>query len=220
MDQGFQPTQAQLNTWGGQIYSRLQPHEVAELRGWFASVDKDRSGTISLSELSQMQFGGKKFSQQTAKMLMNVFDEDRDGTIGFFEYCVLHKFITGMQGAFYAFDRDGSNSLELHEVRQALAQGGFQFSEATVQMIFKKFQSKVKATASTAGRYGAGGKYGATSAAGKANKNKGLDFETFIQMSAYLGQVRSTFTLHDKDRDGWLTINLETLVQLSTVMPS
>ena len=71
-------------------------------------------------------------------------------------------------------------------MRQALAQGGFQFSEATVQMIYKKFQSKVKTTTTSAGRYGA------ASAAAAKNKKKGLDFETFIQMSAYLGQVRST----------------------------
>jgi len=39
-------------------------------------------------------------------------------------------------------------------------------------------------------------------------------------MSAYLSQVRSTFSTYDTDRDGWIRINLETLVQMSVTMPT
>ena len=184
-----------LKNWkkqkGGAYYGQLQPHEVAELRGWFASVDKDRSGTITASELSEMTFAGKKFSLATAKMLLNVFDTDKSGNIGFFEYCALHKFITGMQTAFFTHDRDGSGKLDMREVTESLAQGGFRFTQSTVEAVFKRFEKKTFAA-----------------------RNDGLDFETFIQMCAYLGQVKSTFEVQDTDKDGWIRINLENLVMV------
>merc|ERR1712100_178008 len=143
-------------------------------------VDKDRSGTITASELATMQFAGKKLSLSTAKMLLAVFDTDRSGNIGFFEYCALHKFIT-----------------QLHQLFSGMGQSGFQFSQQTVQQVFNRFEKK-----------------------GFAQRTSGLDFETFMQMSAYLSQVRSLFYAHDQDRDGWIRINLETLVQMSVGMPT
>merc|ERR1712137_1508829 len=198
--QSFQPSQQQLQGWGGAYYQQLQPHEIQEMKGWFAAVDKDRSGTITASELASMQFGGKKISLKTAKMLLAVFDTDFSGRIGFFEYCALHKFITQLQHAFYSHDTDRSGKLEIREVHQVfttMAQGGFQFSQNTIQQVYKRFEVK-----------------------GFANRTGGLDFETFLQMSAYLNQVRATFAAHDTDRDGWIRINLETLVQMSVGMPT
>jgi Ca2+-binding EF-hand superfamily protein len=165
------------------------------LRGWFAAVDRDRSGEVSAQELTQMSFGPTKFSLPTSQMLIRVFDSDGSGQIGFFEYCVLHKFIIGMQTAFYAHDKDGSHKLDLQETTAALGQGGFRFSPSTVEKLFNRF---AKVT------------YGA---------QKGLDYESFIQLCAYLGTVRSVFESQDTDRDGWVQINLEGLVQLSSSLP-
>jgi len=170
------------------------------MKKWFAAVDKDRSGTISASELSNMQFGGKKISIKTSKMLVAVFDSDFSGSIGFFEYCALHKFITSLQQSFAAADSDRSGKLDLREVHQVfmgLSHGGFQFSQNTIQQLYNRFEHK-----------------------GFSNRTGGLDFETFLQMSAYLNQVRATFASHDTDRDGWIRINLETLVQMSVGMPT
>lgn len=165
------------------------------MRGWFAAVDRDRSGEVSASELGQMSFGPTKFSLTTAQMLIRVFDSDGSGQIGFFEYCVLHKFIIGMQTAFHMHDKDGSGKLDLTETTQALGQGGFRFSQSTVEKLFNRF---AKVT------------YGS---------QKGLDYESFIQLCAYLGTVRSVFESQDTDRDGWVQINLEGLVQLSSSLP-
>jgi len=170
------------------------------MKGWFASLDKDRSGSITFQELSQAQFGGQKLSITTAKMLVAVFDSDKSGNIGLFEYCVLHKFITGMQTSFFMFDKDGSGKLDKREVHDALANGGFQLSQAIVDQIYSKFYKKPSG-------------YG-------ASVHEGLDFETFLQMCAYLGQLRSTFEVQDTDRDGWIRVNLEGLIQLSTCMPA
>jgi len=170
------------------------------MRNWFAAVDRDRSGTITASELATMQFGGKTFSINTAKMLLSVFDQDRSGNIGFFEYCALHKFISGMHVAFLAHDRDRSGRLDVREVCDALSQGGFRFTLPTIQAVMNRFQRR--------------------NASYAAPPDAGLDFETFLQMCAYLGQVKSTFEVKDTDRDGWIRLNLEDLVLLSVSLPS
>eukprot|EP00010_Vexillifera_abyssalis_P008753 CAMPEP_0201546586 /NCGR_PEP_ID=MMETSP0173_2-20130828/2843_1 /ASSEMBLY_ACC=CAM_ASM_000268 /TAXON_ID=218659 /ORGANISM="Vexillifera sp., Strain DIVA3 564/2" /LENGTH=299 /DNA_ID=CAMNT_0047955277 /DNA_START=26 /DNA_END=925 /DNA_ORIENTATION=- len=190
---GFKPTQSQLGGFGGQYYAQLDPMRVAELRGWFDSADKDRSGEITASELAQMQFGGKKFSLATAKKLMKVFDTDLSNTIGFFEYAALHQFITSIQAAFYMFDKDKSGKLDQTEVTHALQQAGFAMSPNTIKDVYKKFQSGN----TTFGR-------------------NGLTFEQFLALSAYLGQIRATFFAADTDRDGWISLNLEKLIQLAT----
>ena len=165
------------------------------MRGWFAAVDRDGSGEVSAQELSQMSFGPSKFSLPTAQMLIRVFDADNSGQIGFFEYCVLHKFIINMQTAFYAHDKDRSNKLDLNETAAALAQAGFNFSLPTTEMLFNRFARVT---------------YGA---------QKGLEYESFIQLSAYLGTVRSVFDSQDTDRDGWIRINMEGLANLSSSLP-
>ena len=98
-----------------------------ELRGTFASVDKDRSGHITAVELTSLQFGGKKFSLDTAKKLVKVFDVDKSGSISFEEYAALHQFVMSMQAAYYQHDRDNSGKLDKAEVLQALMSGtGFE----------------------------------------------------------------------------------------------
>ena len=72
------------------------------------------------------------------------------------------------------YDKDGSGKLDKREVHDALANGGFQLSQAIVDQIYTKFYKK-------------------PSGYGAASQQEGLDFETFLQMCAYLGQLRSTF---------------------------
>ena len=72
-----------------------------------------------------------------------------------------------------------------------IPQGGFQLGQPVVESIIKKFKA-------TNARYGA----------------QGLEFEQFLQLSAFLGQIRSTFMVYDTNRSGFITINLEQLVQV------
>merc|ERR1712137_467660 len=199
MSNSYQPTQQQLQGFGGQYYQKIGQDQLSQMRQAFAVVDKDRSGTITPDELSRMQFGGKFFSLPTAKMLVNVFDSDKSGHISFFEYCALHQFICTMQQGFMTFDRDRSGTLDINEACQAIVQGGFQFSPTTIQAVVARFAKKSQ--------------YGSV-------PQQGLDMETFLQMCAYLGQVKSTFEVQDTDRDGWIRINLETLVLMSCTMPT
>ena len=82
------------------------------------------------------------FDLDTVKLLMNIFDTDRSGTIGFNEvrlasvrakrvfsptipqFAGLWKYIKDWQNVFRHFDRDRSGSIDGAELNQALAQFG------------------------------------------------------------------------------------------------
>ena len=66
--------------------------------------------------------------------------------------------------------------------------GGFILSQPTVEALLKKFPPN----------YGRGG--------------PGIDFETYLQMSAFLGQIQSTFLAHDHNRNGIVSFNMDQLV--------
>lgn len=54
---------------------------------WFTTVDADGSGSITPFELQQALINGDhtKFDKDTIAMLFGMFDDDRNGTIGFGE---------------------------------------------------------------------------------------------------------------------------------------
>lgn len=54
-------------------------------------MDVDRSGAITVIELKQALMNGDftPFADETIAMLLNMFDQDRSGTIGFNEFAGL-----------------------------------------------------------------------------------------------------------------------------------
>ena len=167
--------------------------KIAELRSWFNGIDSDKSGQITAAELGRAQFAGKTLAADTCAKLLNIFDTDGSGHLGFFEFSALHQFVSSAISAFYMFDADGSGKLSQREVQQALHQSGFVFMEHTMEALYKKFQA-VKSLA----------------AAGQ------LSIDDYLKMTAYLGQIRSTFFAQDSDHDGIVQFNMESLVQLVT----
>lgn len=192
---GFHPTQSQLQGFGGQFYSMLDPMKIAELRSWFTTIDADKSGRISLAELQKAQFGGRTLELATAKTLLRMFDQELSGQIGFFEFAALHQFVTWAIGAFMMFDADSSGKLSQRELAEALRHAGFQFTESTMDVIYKKFQ--------TTPGFGAAAQ---------------LTLNQFLRVCAYLGQIRASFWILDSDRDGVAQFNLESLVQVVSKM--
>jgi len=173
-------------------YNQVNPQEMQQLQASFSAVDKDRSGEITVHELTQMNFNGIKFSQDTCSMLVKVFDKDRSGQISFQEYVSLHKFIITMSQAYAAFDRDRSGTLDVQEVHQAVQQGGFFLSPQTMQQVYTKFLKNPVLNAN--------------------NTLRGLTLELFMQLCAFLGSLRSVFTALDIQRCGYITLNMEQFV--------
>lgn len=187
----FNPTSAQLHGFGGQYYQQLDQMKLAELRSWFNGIDADRSGQISSLELRRAQFAGRNLNPATCANLLKIFDTDGSGQLGFFEFAALHQFVTSAITSFYMFDADGSGKLSQREVQQALNQAGFVFMESTIDVLYKKFQSLK--LAGTLGQ---------------------LSIDDYLNLTAFLGQIRSTFFAQDTDRDGIVQFTLESLVQL------
>eukprot|EP00007_Cunea_sp_BSH-02190019_P003513 CAMPEP_0174229246 /NCGR_PEP_ID=MMETSP0417-20130205/272_1 /TAXON_ID=242541 /ORGANISM="Mayorella sp, Strain BSH-02190019" /LENGTH=325 /DNA_ID=CAMNT_0015306771 /DNA_START=66 /DNA_END=1043 /DNA_ORIENTATION=+ len=128
--------------WYTQYYDQIQPHELEPLKQWFAATDTDKSGEISAPELMTAQWpGDAKLDQETIHKLIRVFDSDFSGSISFYEYASLHKFVVRLQQAFAMYDRDRSNTLEPHELQPALQAAGFSYiTEFAVRPFIKKIQ--------------------------------------------------------------------------------
>ncbi|GAA5904254.1 hypothetical protein JCM5296_007417 [Sporobolomyces johnsonii] len=97
-----------------------------QLRAWFDAVDVDRSGQISQIELKQA-------------LLMNIFDTDMSGSIGFQEFAGLWQYVKEWQQVFRNFDRDRSGTIEGHELANALQTFGYSLSPQLIQILHRKY---------------------------------------------------------------------------------
>jgi len=165
----------------------IQPQEMQTMQQWFASVDRDRSGSISAQELAQIQFASKPLGISVATKLIKVFDRDHSGSIEFAEYAVLHKFLTLMQNAFFTADKDKSGAIDPNEILTALQQAGFNLSMPTVQAYGRKFDP--------AGR--------------------GIDFPNFLWICSHLAHCRSIFEWNDQQRRGSITLTYDALCHIA-----
>ena len=126
-----------MNSYGGGGYGQQQQDPV---RGWFMSVDQDRSGQISAIELQQALVNGNfsKFSEETCKMMISMFDQNKSGTIDINEFGQLFNFVNQWRGVFQGFDRDRSGAIESAEFSQALNQLGFNLSPNLINVRSEK----------------------------------------------------------------------------------
>jgi len=136
-----------------------------------------------------MNFNGLRFSLETAKLLIKVFDKDRSGEIEFQEYASLHKFIISMHGAFQAYDRDRSGTIDLNEALSAVQQGGFNLSPPTMNAVYRRFCPP---------------------------NAKGMAMEQFMCMCAFLGMCRSAFYQLDMQHVGYIYLNLDQFIMVTT----
>jgi len=65
-------------------YGRIDSGLEFVLKEWFQTVDQDRSGHIDRNELKMaLNAAGETFSESTIRMMVDMFDTDRNGTIDF-----------------------------------------------------------------------------------------------------------------------------------------
>mmetsp|Transcript_16269 Transcript_16269/g.24262 ORF Transcript_16269/g.24262 Transcript_16269/m.24262 type:complete len:235 (+) Transcript_16269:52-756(+) len=183
----YQPPQSFANHWYGQYYKQMQHNELAELRKWFMSVDINRDGSITAVELQNLAFGGRPLGFDTALKLVKVFDKDFSGTIDFYEYATLHKFIQSMQKAFAVADSDRNGTLDAREIHGALRASGFMLSFQAVNAMHRKYNKR----------------------------GYGVSFPDFLSMAADIALLRSKFEWMDKQRQGYVTINLDQLIEMT-----
>lgn len=164
------------------------PGADPQLWAWFSSVDSDRSGAISATELQQALVNGDwtPFDLDTVKLLMSIFDTDRGGTIGFNEFSGLWKYIKDWQNVFRHFDADRSGSIDGHELANALRQFGYNLSPQLLTLVERKYASAT---------------------------GTGITFDRFLRACVVVRSLTESFQRLDTDRDGIIQINYDTFMQ-------
>ncbi|KIY46125.1 EF-hand [Fistulina hepatica ATCC 64428] len=144
---------------------------------WFSSVDTDRSGQITATELQRALINGDwtPFDLDTVKMLLNIFDTDRSGSIGFNEFAGLWKYIKDWQNVFRAVDRDGSGSIDSRELANALKGFGYDLTNNPylIDLIQRKYGGHLLS------------QYGAP---------PGITFDRFVRACVVVKQLSEAFT--------------------------
>ncbi|KAI9507755.1 hypothetical protein F5148DRAFT_75870 [Russula earlei] len=171
----------------------------------FTSLDKDRSGTLSMAELQVALMNGDwtPFDLDTIKLLMNIFDVDRSGTIGFNEFSGLWKYIKDWQGVFLHFDRDRSGTIDGNELQNALNQFGYKLSPQLLNLLQRKYD--VTASAPQTGGY--------------QTAQPGITFDRFVRACVVVKQITESFAALDTDRDGWIQVDYERFLQTVLTLP-
>ncbi|KAH8930472.1 EF-hand [Atractiella rhizophila] len=174
------------------------------LYGWFKAVDHDRSGHISAQELQQALVNGdwSPFDLDTVKLLMSIFDVDRQGTIDFNEFQGLWKYIRDWQNVFRHFDADNSGTIEATELSRALSQFGYNLSPRLISILEKKYDVKKAGTLPQRG-----GKVG------------GITFDRFVRCCVVVKSLTESFQKLDTDRDGWVQMSYEQFLDMVLSAP-
>eukprot|EP01089_Gocevia_fonbrunei_P022224 TRINITY_DN8907_c0_g1_i1.p1 TRINITY_DN8907_c0_g1~~TRINITY_DN8907_c0_g1_i1.p1 ORF type:complete len:253 (+),score=51.99 TRINITY_DN8907_c0_g1_i1:94-852(+) len=175
--------------WYSSYYNQIPPQELQTLQMWFTSMDRDRSGSISANELANVAIGGMTLGLDIAVRLIRVFDVDKNGTIDFYEYASLHKFLMNIQSLFQMADRDRSGRLDQAEIGPAVASGGFRVGPTSVSALYRKYNKT----------------------------GYGLTMVDFIGMVAHIAQVKSLFESKDTAKTGSVNLNFDQLTELTTL---
>ncbi|OAA32539.1 peflin [Moelleriella libera RCEF 2490] len=150
----------------------------------FRAVDKDGTGQLSERELSAALVNGDwtAFDIQTVRMMIRMFDSDRNGTINFDEFCGLWSFLASWRTLFDRFDVDRSGNISLQEFTDALIAFRYRLSPQFVQLLFRTYDKR----------------------------NEGvMSFDLFVQSCISLKRMTDVFKKYDDDRDGFITLSFE-----------
>ena len=107
------------------VIDNLTDQQIIEFREAFQAFDKDGNGSITTKELGTvMRSLGQNLSEAEIKEMIDIVDEDKNGTIDFQEF--LHLMARKMKiidkeeellDAFNILDRDGSGKISKYELR-------------------------------------------------------------------------------------------------------
>jgi len=157
--------------WFVAYIQQTNPQELHQFMSWFGAIDKDHSGTIEAREVACIQFGGRNITINTATCMLKAFDTDNSGSITFWEYVALHKFIMQLQMGFMAADHDRSGRISLNEISTALQNAGFSLTPQLMTVLMHKFDS---------------------------SRSGQLDFEGYLAMAAHLAHMKTLFEINSR----------------------
>jgi len=152
-------------------------------------VDQDRSGQIDSKELQKALVNGNwsNFSEEACRMMIEMYDTDKSGTINVNEFDKLFACINQWKAMFEGLDRDRSGRLEEGEVNQAFQQMGYRFSPTFVQNLLTKYDPRARR----------------------------LTLDNFIVASVQIKRLTDSFRTRDREMRGQATMGYEDFVGLA-----
>ncbi|KAK8757755.1 hypothetical protein V5799_004615 [Amblyomma americanum] len=169
--------------------------DVDYLQGIFANVDKEGSGKIDATKLQYALSNEtwKPFNLETVRMMINIFDRSRTGTIGFEDFVSLWNYINDWMHCFQEFDESNSGFIDKNQLRDAMNRFGYRLSEQTLNTLFAKYQKERKGF---------------------------INLDSYILCCVSLQTLSNAFRSYDTDRDGWINISYDQSLKLAlSVMP-
>ncbi|KAI8054229.1 hypothetical protein BDF22DRAFT_401471 [Syncephalis plumigaleata] len=160
-----------------------------QLWQWFKAIDIDGSGELTCDELQQALVNGdwQPFNIETVRLMMNLFDVNNDGRIGFNEFAGLWKYIEDWKRCFQSFDTDRSGTIDCNEMKQALLTFGYNLNDRMIQMMITRYDKHGRGT---------------------------VTFDNFIQACVTVKTLTEAFRKFDKDGVGWVYISYEQFLEL------
>ncbi|WPK26986.1 hypothetical protein PUMCH_004357 [Australozyma saopauloensis] len=173
----------------------------AELRLTFERVDTNRSGRISVRELSSalVNFDNTGFQDSTVQLMIKLFTTSGSPAgLNFEQFVSLWKYLTAYKKLFVAADTNKSGDISFGEFQKILEQIGYKLNVDVVLHLFLKFVNKDH--------------HGPATSVGK------LKFDSFIELLVYIRKLTDIFKQYDKDLSGVATINyLDFLMEISNL---
>jgi len=166
-----------------------QPGVDPQVAQWFNAVDTDRSGQIDAKELQRALVNGNwsNFSEEACRMMIDMFDLDRSGSINMHEFASLYKYINDWKSLFERIDRDRSGFIEEEELRQALEQMGYRFSPTFISNLLAKYDPR----------------------------GRRLTLDYFIVCNVQIKRLTDSFRSRDKEMRGTATLAYEDFIGIA-----
>ncbi|XP_002733343.1 programmed cell death protein 6-like [Saccoglossus kowalevskii] len=176
---------------GGGFGGAPQPPPGVDPSLWsmFQVVDQDKNGRITSDELRLALLNGNwsPFNPETCRLMIGMFDKNKDGTIDIHEFAALWKYIQQWKECFDKFDLDRSGNIDANELNNAFRTFGYTLSMDFCRLIVTKFD---RASSST------------------------INFDDFIQCCVMLKSLTEAFRVKDTQQSGWITVTYEQFLEM------
>lgn len=160
-----------------------------DLWTWFLTVDQDRNGQITVTELQQALLNGNwsPFNEETCRLMIGMFDRDKNGTIDIYEFSSLWSYIQDWKRCFDSFDLDRSGTIDSNELHQAFQRFGYRLSMNFCQLVIRRFDRHAVGT---------------------------INFDDFIQACVMLKSLTDSFKAKDTEQTGVVNLHYEQFLEM------
>lgn len=128
------------------------------------------------------------FNPETCRLMIGMFDKDRNGTIDIYEFAALWKYIQEWKGCFDRHDTDKSGKIEPNELGNALNTFGYCLTPQFSQLVVRVYD--------------------------RQHGGRSIQFDAFIQACVLLKSLTDKFRAKDTQQNGSIRITYEEFLEM------